>query len=61
MFSFPKAGGFLAWQRKLRYKLKCPLYLYSDAQVHKLFGNYPGWKYRIKNCDRDYFVTMERL
>ena len=61
MFSFPKSDGFLAWQRKLRYKLRCPLYLYSDAQVHKLFSGYPGWKYQIKNCDRDYFVTMERV
>lgn len=61
MFSFPKSGGLLAAQRQLRYKFKCPLYLYSDAQVHKLFGNRPGWKYIFKDCDRDFFVTMQRL
>ncbi|MDD2331718.1 MAG: DUF3473 domain-containing protein [Candidatus Cloacimonetes bacterium] len=60
VFSFPKSSGLLAWQRKLRYKFKCPLYLYDEIQVHKLFNNFPGWKYHITDCQRDFFVTMEK-
>ena len=32
--SFPKAGGLLAWQRKVRYRLRgCPLWLYRRDEV----------------------------
>src|SRR5215467_3601790 len=34
--SFPRSGGLLAWQRKLRYRSRCPLYLYSDTQIREL-------------------------
>ena len=27
-FSFPLNGGLLAWQRKLRYRRRCALYMY---------------------------------
>jgi len=37
-FSFPVEGGILAWQRKLRYKNRCPLYMYSLPQLHQLFS-----------------------
>ena len=60
MFSFPTSKGFLAWQRKMRYKFKCPLYLYSEKQLHGLFNKLPGWKYTITDYKRDYFVTLEK-
>src|SRR5258706_7267816 len=35
--SFPKSGGFLAWQRKVRYKARnCPLYYYSKTDLLNL-------------------------
>ena len=30
-FSFPVGGGILAWQRKQRYKNRCKLFLYTEA------------------------------
>ncbi|HRQ67162.1 MAG TPA: methyltransferase domain-containing protein [Candidatus Syntrophosphaera sp.] len=55
-FSFPVSGGFLAWQRKLRYRRKCPLYLYSYADVVRIFTAIPGIRFRIRNLKRDYWV-----
>jgi 2-polyprenyl-3-methyl-5-hydroxy-6-metoxy-1,4-benzoquinol methylase len=57
-FSFPSNKGFLAWQRQIRYKFKCPLYLYSEKQLQELFSNIAPWKYRIENIGRDFFVTL---
>ena len=35
--SFPKKGGLLAFQRKIRYNLRqCPLYLYTKRDVQIL-------------------------
>ena len=31
MFSFPAGGGFLAWQRKMRYRKRCELYMYTAS------------------------------
>jgi ubiquinone/menaquinone biosynthesis C-methylase UbiE len=56
MFSFPKSGGFLAWQRQQRYKVRCPLYLYSREQLEKLFAG-TCKEVRIEDMGRDYFVT----
>ena len=39
-FSFPLDNGILAWQRKLRYKSRCELYLYKPDQVRQLFADY---------------------
>lgn len=55
-FSFPMAGGFLAWQRQQRYRFKCPLYLYSLEQVLTLFDA-TGIPYDLVQLDRDFFVT----
>lgn len=33
VFSFPVDGGILAWQRKLRYKNKCDLYMYDQESI----------------------------
>lgn len=56
-FSFPTAGGFLAWQRQLRYRKRCPLYLYTREQVHRLFDGIDGIEVTIEQIHRDFFVT----
>lgn len=60
VFSFPKAGGFLAWQRKLRYRFKCPLYLYTEEQITGIFKNLHNWHLTVELIERDYFVTIEK-
>lgn len=55
-FSFPRSGGFLAWQRKLRYRHRCPLYLYSYQDITRLFSAIPGVHFRIRDLGRDYWV-----
>lgn len=56
-FSFPASGGFLAWQRKLRYRAKCPLYLYTYDDIAQLFASIPGLRFRIRSLGRDYWVV----
>jgi SAM-dependent methyltransferase len=59
--SFPKSGGFLAWQRKIRYKARnCPLYYYSKKDIEDLLGKMK-WlqKATILDIDRDFFVKVE--
>jgi 2-polyprenyl-3-methyl-5-hydroxy-6-metoxy-1,4-benzoquinol methylase len=60
ILSFPCDDGFLAWQRKLRYRFKCPLYLYNEPQLQNLFNKFPNWKTTIERIDRDYFVSMKK-
>lgn len=57
VFSFPMAGGFLAWQRQQRYRFKCPLYLYTLEQILALFDA-TGIPYDLVQLDRDFFVTV---
>ena len=38
-FSCPIDGGPLAWQRKLRYKSRCPLYMYTEAGLKELLDS----------------------
>ncbi len=59
-FSFPKGGGFLAWQRQLRYRSRCELYLYSEEQIRGLFAGLPGIEVRIESISRDWFVTAAK-
>jgi cyclopropane fatty-acyl-phospholipid synthase-like methyltransferase len=59
-FSFPCSEGFLAWQRKIRYKFKCPLYLYSQDEVKILFANIKCKNVDIEKIGRDYFVTVTK-
>lgn len=59
-FSFPKEGGFLAWQRKLRYRSRCELYLYTAPQIERLFSGLQGIELRIESISRDYFVTAAK-
>lgn len=57
-FSFPADGGVLAWQRKLRYKSRCDLFLYNREQIQRLFGA-TGASFTIDPIGRDFFVTVE--
>ncbi|MCX7880057.1 MAG: class I SAM-dependent methyltransferase [Ignavibacteria bacterium] len=56
--SFPKKGGILAWQRKLRYKFKCPLFLYSKEEIENLVKSVTDLPFTIEKISRDYFVTI---
>lgn len=56
-FSFPVAGGLLAWQRKLRYRQRCDLFLYTRPQIEKLFASSPAARVAIQRIHRDFFVT----
>ena len=58
-FSFPAAGGILAWQRKLRYKSRCDLFLYTEPQLRELFASFSSAKTTIEQIARDFFVTMD--
>ena len=57
-FSFPKDGGLLAWQRKLRYRNRCELYLYTRDKVEALLRRSGIGRYTIESADRDFFVTI---
>jgi SAM-dependent methyltransferase len=57
-FSFPKAGGFLAWQRKLRYRNRCDLFLYREEEIQSLLSP-TGASFSIESNGRDFFVTVE--
>lgn len=57
-FSFPADGGFLAWQRKLRYKKRCPLYLYSHQKIQELFESVADKPFKIEPIARDFLVTV---
>lgn len=61
VFSFPRAEGLLAWQRKLRYKRRCDLFLYNKSRVQELFSRFRTHTNRIaiEPIARDYFVTIE--
>ena len=56
--SFPKNNGILAWQRRLRYKMKkCPLFLYNYEQINNLLSNRFSNFYIIDN-HREYFAVV---
>jgi ubiquinone/menaquinone biosynthesis C-methylase UbiE len=57
-FSFPKAGGILAWQRQLRYRNRCDLFLYRKEEIHDLLSR-TGASFSIESIGRDFFVTVE--
>jgi 2-polyprenyl-3-methyl-5-hydroxy-6-metoxy-1,4-benzoquinol methylase len=56
-FSFPKAGGPLAWQRQWRYRNRCDLFLYSEKQIRDLMAP-TGASFTIDPIGRDFFVTL---
>jgi len=58
--SFPIAGGWLAWQRQVRYRLRqCPLWLYRREDVVAILdaAGFAG-DYDIQNFERDWYVTI---
>jgi ubiquinone/menaquinone biosynthesis C-methylase UbiE len=59
-FSFPVAGGMLGWQRQMRYKKRCDLFLYTEPQLKALCAKFPEAKATIEPISRDYFVTLEK-
>jgi 2-polyprenyl-3-methyl-5-hydroxy-6-metoxy-1,4-benzoquinol methylase len=61
LFSFPSDGGFLAWQRKVRYRRKCDLFLYRQQQIVELFCNQSKARIEIENLGRDFFVIARML
>ena len=60
-FSFPVAGGLLGWQRRLRYRSRCDLFLYNRRQLERLCAKFPRFRARIEQIDRDFFVTFSRI
>jgi 2-polyprenyl-3-methyl-5-hydroxy-6-metoxy-1,4-benzoquinol methylase len=59
MFSFPINSGFLAWQRQIRYRHKCDLFMYSHGQLERLFARWSG-RVKIEPIGRDFFVTVDK-
>jgi hypothetical protein len=59
LISFPVDGGFLAFQRKLRYKRRCYLRLYSLEDIKELLGRLNIKTYTIEKIQRDFFVTIK--
>ena len=59
-FSFPVAGGLLGWQRSMRYKKRCDLFLYTEERLKQIFVQFPEATATIEPISRDYFVTLTR-
>jgi len=57
-FSFPADGGVLAWQRKLRYRNRCPLYMYSLPQLEHWLSGVNSTLVNIERIARDLFLTV---
>jgi len=57
-FSFPADGGLLAWQRRLRYRSRCALYLYTEPQIRSLVSSLGVKASSVEMISRDYFVTL---
>ena len=57
-FSFPVDGGLLAAQRKLRYKSRCPLYMYTEPGLRELLDSVVPGQYELQRISRDFFVTV---
>jgi len=58
LFSFPADRGILAWQRRIRYKKRCHLFMYNASQLSKLFTGMDYRELRIERVDRDFYVTV---
>ena len=56
-FSFPAVGGLLAWQRRLRYRSRCSLYLYREEEIRSLFEGTAAVRVDVVKIARDFFVT----
>jgi 2-polyprenyl-3-methyl-5-hydroxy-6-metoxy-1,4-benzoquinol methylase len=58
-FSFPVGRGFLAWQRKLRYKSRCELYMYTRDSLEEIFSGARYSHITIEQIGRDFFVAVD--
>jgi SAM-dependent methyltransferase len=58
LFSLPDCKGWLAWQRRQRYRFRTRLRMYSEAEVRTLFGGIPEVAgFDVRRLQRDFFVT----
>ena len=57
-FSFPADGGVLAWQRRMRYRSRCDLYLYTEPQIRSLVSGLGVKASSVEMISRDFFVTL---
>ena len=58
LISFPVDGGLLAFQRKLRYKRRCFLRLFSYEDIKRLLEGLNISSFTIEKIQRDFFVTI---
>lgn len=58
--SFPKAGGFLAAQRKYRYtRRNCPLYYYTPEKMKDILADSGIRTYEMLDNDREFFLKAD--
>jgi 2-polyprenyl-3-methyl-5-hydroxy-6-metoxy-1,4-benzoquinol methylase len=57
-FSFPLDDGLLAWQRRLRYRSRCDLFMYTEPRVRALFAEVANTRFDVQRIHRDLFVTV---
>jgi 2-polyprenyl-3-methyl-5-hydroxy-6-metoxy-1,4-benzoquinol methylase len=58
--SFPKPGGILGWQRKIRYNMRnCQLFYYSKESLEGLMSTSGITNYEIQDNHREYFLIAK--
>ena len=58
--SFPKPGGILGWQRKIRYNMRnCQLFYYSKESLKELMSASDILNYEIQDNHREYFLIAK--
>lgn len=58
LFSLPDRHGFLAWQRRVRYRFRTPLFMYSLDEVEALFKSAQHVAdFEIRRLARDFFIS----
>ena len=59
LVSFPKSGGILAWQRKIRYNRRnCQLFYYTKESLKAVMEEASIENYEIHNNGREYFLIV---
>ena len=59
--SFPKKGGVLYFQRKIRYKFRnCPIFFYNYIDLEKIINELKIKEYQIIDNDREYYVIITK-
>jgi 2-polyprenyl-3-methyl-5-hydroxy-6-metoxy-1,4-benzoquinol methylase len=58
--SFPKPGGILGWQRKIRYKIRnCQLFYYSEETLENLMFKSGIVQFDIQDNDRELYLVAK--